>query len=104
MQAPFKSSSGIAYPSDMTVLKQVFDRVCQENSIKCGSRAADDVARALMSLFGAGMHDETELLGSMKEFMLRNLGIVAPVPEPHQANRGDLRQPTPGSRRTAFRR
>ncbi|THF58552.1 hypothetical protein [Ollibium composti] len=104
MQAPFKSSPGIAYPSDMTVLKQVFDRVCQENDIKCGSRAADDVARALMSLFGAGMHDETELLDSMKEFMLRNSGIIASAAEPHQANRGDLRQPTSNSRRTAFRR
>jgi len=87
MQAPFKSSSGIAYPSDMTVLKQVFDRVCQENDIKCGSRAADDVARALMSLFGAGMHDGTELLDSMKEFMLRNSGIIALAPEPRRQNR-----------------
>jgi hypothetical protein len=76
MQAPFKSS-GIAYPSDMTVLKQVFDRICQENDIKCGSSAADDSARALMSLFGAGVRDETELLDSMKEFMLRNSRIVA---------------------------
>ena len=87
MQAPFRSSSGIAYPSDMTVLKQVFDRVCQENDIKCGSRAADDVARALMSLFGAGMHDGTELLDSMKEFMLSNSGLDISPPDERRQNR-----------------
>jgi hypothetical protein len=87
MQAPFRSSSGIAYPSDITVLKQVFDRVCQENDIKCGSRAADDVARALMSLFGAGVHDEIELLDSMKEFMLRNSGLDISPPDERRQNR-----------------
>jgi hypothetical protein len=87
MQAPFRSSSGIAYPSDMTVLKQVFDRVCRENDIKCGSRAADDVARALMSLFGAGVHDEIELLDSMKEFMLRNSGLDISPPDERRQNR-----------------
>jgi hypothetical protein len=87
VQAPFKSSPGIAYPSDMAILKQVFDRVCQENDIKRGGRASDDVARALMSLFGAGVHDETELLDSMKEFMLRNSGVLASAPEPCRQNR-----------------
>lgn len=53
MNGPFKSTTGIAYPSDMTVLKLVFDRVCKDYDIKSGSRDADDVARAAMSLFGA---------------------------------------------------
>ncbi len=75
MQIPFKSASCIAYPNDMTVLRQVFDRLCQENNIRRDSRAGDDVARALMSLFGDGAHEETELLDGMKEFMTRRSEI-----------------------------
>jgi len=75
MQAPFKSPSGIAYPSDMTILGVVFDRICQENGIRRDSRAGDDVARALMSLFSAGVHEEAELLDGMQEFMLNRTEI-----------------------------
>lgn len=84
MQAPFKSTSGIAYPSDMTVLKQVFDRICQENHVASGSRDADDIARAAMSLFGAGVHDETELREGLKEFVLRRAGIGSAPADPHR--------------------
>lgn len=86
MRAPFKSPSGIAYPGDMTILKQVFDRICREHDIRSGSREADDVARAAMSLFGAGVHEEAELLDSLKEFMLRRSGIGAASAEPRWPN------------------
>ena len=65
-------NSGIAYPGDMQLLKQVFDRICRQHHVEEGSRDAENVARAAMSLFQAGVFDETELIASLEEFMRRH--------------------------------
>jgi hypothetical protein len=65
------SNSGIIYPDDMKVLKQVFDRACRENHIEEGSKDAEKIAQAAMSLFQAGVFDETELTASLGEFIRR---------------------------------
>jgi hypothetical protein len=71
MKGAFVSAKGIAYPSDLRVLKQVFDRVCRENHIEESTLGADDLAQAAMSLFRAGVLDETELTVSLHEFIKR---------------------------------
>jgi hypothetical protein len=71
MQSPFQSSSGIAYPDDLKLLKQVFDRVCRENHFAEGSNDSQDVAQAAMSLFSSGVFKEDELTARLDEFVKR---------------------------------
>lgn len=71
MQSPFQSSSGIAYPDDLKLLKQVFDRVCRENHFAEGSHDSQDVAHAAMSLFSSGIFKEDELTVRLEEFVKR---------------------------------
>lgn len=82
--APFRSATGnvhpangIAYPNDMTVLKQVFDQVCREYCIS--AEDADDLARVTMSLFNAGMTDEVKLRESLIEYLARRVGRAPPA-------------------------
>lgn len=65
----FHSRNGIAYPKDMEHLRQVFDKFCREHGLTKGSADADDVGRAVMSLYAAGVIEEDALLDSLAEFL-----------------------------------
>jgi hypothetical protein len=65
------SSSGIVYPDDRKLLKQVYDRICRENHVEEGSKDAEKIAQAAMSLFQAGVFDEDELRAGLGEFIKR---------------------------------
>jgi hypothetical protein len=63
--------SGIAYPEDMQRLREMFDRFCRENGLVNGSAEAEDLAKAVMSLFAVGVDEETALLDSLAEYSRR---------------------------------
>jgi hypothetical protein len=65
------SSSGIVYPDDMKLLKQVYDRICHENHVEEGSKFAEKIAQAAMSLFQAGVFVVAELMVGLGEFIKR---------------------------------
>ncbi|MER8955591.1 hypothetical protein NKH98_23160 [Mesorhizobium sp. M0833] len=53
--------SGTAYPGDLALLKQVFDRVCAEAGISVGSMEAERLSVSAMALFSDGEFDEAVL-------------------------------------------
>ncbi|MCF6114201.1 MAG: hypothetical protein EOR30_19175 [Mesorhizobium sp.] len=55
------SMSGIAYPSDLALLKQVFDRVCAEAGISVSRMQAERLSVSVMALFSDGEFDEAVL-------------------------------------------
>ena len=61
MVSPTTSRSGIAYPGDQTLLKQVFDRVCAEEGIPVGSVKAERLSVSAIALFSSGEFDEAAL-------------------------------------------
>lgn len=63
--------SGIAYPDDLKILKEIFDAVCFERGFHCSSPAAADLARATMDLFTQGVVDETEIRESLDAYLGR---------------------------------
>lgn len=65
------SNSGIVYPDDMKLLKQVYDRICLEHHVEEGSKDAEKIAQAAMSLFQAGVFEEAELMTGLNEFIRR---------------------------------
>jgi hypothetical protein len=73
MQSPFQSSTGIAYPDDLKLLKQIFDRVCRKNHFAEGGSDSQDVAHAAMSLFSSGISTEDELTARLEEFVERRM-------------------------------
>ncbi|AZN97883.1 MAG: hypothetical protein E5X48_24350 [Mesorhizobium sp.] len=60
------SMSGIAYPSDLALLKQVFDRVCAEAGISVSSMQAERLSVSVMALFSDGEFDEAVLYERLK--------------------------------------
>lgn len=69
--SPFKPTPGIAYPDEMKVLYQTFESVCKDLHVPKGSPEAERLAQAAMSLFQAGVSDETALRASLTEFLKR---------------------------------
>jgi hypothetical protein len=67
----FHSAGVVAGPEEISMLTSIYDTVCREHGLKRGSTEADDLARAVMSLFEAGLTDETEIFESVNEFMRR---------------------------------
>ena len=65
------SINGIAYPTDLKLLHDVFSPICREHGIQAGSPVAEQISCATMSLFASGVIDETELIASLEEFMRR---------------------------------
>ena len=92
MQNPFQSSTGIAYPDDLKLLKQVFDRVCRENHFAAGSNDSRDVAQTAMSLFSSGIFNENELAARLEEFVKRRTFRHAPIKghEPKKPGNGSM--------------
>lgn len=62
---------GIAYPGDMAALKRIYDDLCNERGFFEGSPAAEDLARATMSLFSHGVFDEHEIRESIALYLGR---------------------------------
>lgn len=62
---------GVAYPGDMQHLKRIYDDLCHERGFFDGSQAAEDLARATMSLFSQGISDETEIRESIALYLGR---------------------------------
>ncbi|MGN6535619.1 MAG: hypothetical protein ACTHKQ_07800 [Mesorhizobium sp.] len=56
----------------MTLLKEIYDRLCKDDGIEQGSRDADDLARGDV-VVRDGV-EEAELLDSLKEFLSRKSG------------------------------
>ncbi len=71
MSAPRHFTSGIAYPDDLTLLKEIYDDICLQRGFHCGSAAAEDLARATMNLFGQGLTDEAEIRESLDIYLGR---------------------------------
>ncbi len=74
MTGSFGLPNQIAYPGEIRLLKEVFDRFCEDHRIEGGGRDAEEIARAIMSLFRAGVFDEVELRESLEEFQRRRTG------------------------------
>ncbi|MER8709795.1 MULTISPECIES: hypothetical protein [unclassified Mesorhizobium] len=66
------STSGTAYPGDLILLKQVFDRVCAEQGIPVGSEQAERLSVSAMALFSDGEFDEAVLYEHLR-FVARSL-------------------------------
>lgn len=58
-------ASGL-YPTDLEVLKRVFDQLCAESSCLPGSPAAEAMAIRLIALFQGGCTREDELLATAR--------------------------------------
>ncbi|AZO08924.1 MULTISPECIES: hypothetical protein [unclassified Mesorhizobium] len=58
---PHVSKSGIAYPSDLALLKRIYDEVCQERGLTPGSPEASALAKDAMDIFAAGIFDEVTI-------------------------------------------
>lgn len=65
------STSGVAYPDDLELLKEIYDDICDERGLYCGSCAAEDLARATMDLFAQGVVDENEIRESLELYLGR---------------------------------
>lgn len=65
------STSGIAYPGDMTNLKRIYDALCEERGFCNGSPAAEDLARATMNLFAQGVFDQREIVETLNLYLDR---------------------------------
>ncbi|WP_054312091.1 hypothetical protein [Mesorhizobium sp. 1M-11] len=65
------SNSGVAYPDDLKLLKEIYDDICDERGFHCGSPAAEDLARAAMDLFAQGEVDENEIRDSLETYLGR---------------------------------
>jgi hypothetical protein len=74
VQGPFHYTSGIAYPSDLTLLSKVFDRLCREHGFSKADLEAEDLGKAAMSLFVDGIFEDDELLARLKEYLSRKSG------------------------------
>ncbi|MGB3643548.1 MAG: hypothetical protein WBA15_03640 [Mesorhizobium sp.] len=68
MEGPFISNSGVAYPGDMKMLKQVYDRFCEANRIERDGSEAEEIAQAAMLWFQSGAFDESKLWAKLSEF------------------------------------
>nr|WP_145994411.1 hypothetical protein [Mesorhizobium loti] len=77
MAVAFSSTSGIAYPEDLTFLTSVYDDICFRRGFHRGSRAAEDVGKVVMVLFTQGIHNENEI----RESVERHLGHKSPAGE-----------------------
>ncbi|CAH2408283.1 conserved hypothetical protein [Mesorhizobium escarrei] len=62
------AKSGIAFHSDLTLLKQVFDRVCVEEGISVGSEQAERLSVSAMELFSDGEFDEAVLYVRLRRY------------------------------------
>ncbi len=71
MSAPHHISSGIAYPDDLTLLREIYDDICLQRGFHCGSNAAEDLAKATMNLFGQGVFEEAEIRESLDIYLGR---------------------------------
>lgn len=65
------STSSVAYPDDLKLLKEIYDDICEKRGLHCGSRAAEDLARATMDLFAQGVFDENEIRDSLDLYLGR---------------------------------
>jgi hypothetical protein len=61
LDRPTHSCDQAIYPSDLTVLKGVFDALCHEGGYLPESEDARDIAAELVRHFQAGTTDETVL-------------------------------------------
>ncbi len=71
MAVYYSSTSGIAYPDDLRLLKEIYDDLCAENRLPPGCITAEDLAKATMNLFAQGVFDEAEIRESLRQFLLR---------------------------------
>lgn len=92
MKGPFHSINGIAYPEEIDLLRRVFDQFCRENGVIPGGPDAEDLSRAAMSLFTAGVVEEAHLVESLAEYVRRRTKLIPPpsgsVPTSHLCDRG----------------
>lgn len=73
MISPIISSSGIAYPDDLALLKRVYDSVCLEKNIRQGSAEGADMAAQAMHLFSRGVFVEEILVRELRTWSERYL-------------------------------
>jgi len=62
------ASSGVAYPGDLTSLKAIYDRVCNEQGLPVGCPEAAELAAVAMDLFARGTFDEEVLLRELRRY------------------------------------
>lgn len=62
-----KSTSGIAYPDDLCLLKRAYDQICLERDLPAGSPAAEQLAIRAMELFAQGIFEEEALLQGLRQ-------------------------------------
>lgn len=65
------SSTGVAYPDDLKLLKDIYDDICTQRGLARGSVAAENLARSAMDLFSQGVFDEADIRESLKFFLER---------------------------------
>jgi hypothetical protein len=65
MKGLFVSSSGIAYPEDMEILRAVLNRFCKDHHVSGDGHEAAEIARTIISLFQAGLCDEPRIRAAL---------------------------------------
>ncbi|RVD14615.1 MAG: hypothetical protein EOS73_24735 [Mesorhizobium sp.] len=63
--------TGVGYPDDLSVLKQVFDKVCAEEGIAVGSSRAERLSVDAMLLFTNGEWEEAMLYDHLRDLARR---------------------------------
>jgi len=58
-------------PDDLTLLRTVLERVCEERDIRANGKGANEIAQELITLWHAGFRSEDEL-----KSMLTPMNIV----------------------------
>lgn len=62
LSRPIRTNTEALYPSDLNILRDAFDALCQEFAILPDTAAANAVARELIRLFETGMTEATTLM------------------------------------------
>ena len=63
------ADGGVAFPEDLRRLKKIYDDLCFKHQISPTSGTAEDLAKATMHVFSAGVHDEAAIRERLLRFL-----------------------------------
>ena len=69
-----RAITDVLFPSDLDMLKRVFDRFCADTGTLPNSPAAEAIASHMVALFEGGYEDETDLLDALNSYEFQKAG------------------------------